>query len=86
MAFVQGQKKSGGRKKGTPNKANAALKDCILGALTAKGGQKYLERIAEEEPVAFCTLIGKVLPMTVAGDAENPLKTVLTVEWAISKE
>jgi hypothetical protein len=84
MAFTRGKPKTGGRQKGTPNKANAALKDSILGALAAKGGQKYLERIAEEEPVAFCGLIGKVLPMTVAGDSENPLKTVVSIEWATS--
>lgn len=85
MPFKPGMKKKGGRSKGTPNKTTAALKDCILGALHAKGGQAYLERIAEDEPQAFCTLIGKVLPMTVAGDADNPIKTILTVEWAGSK-
>ena len=54
----------------------------ILGALDDAGGQAYLERQAEENPTAFLTLIGKVLPMTVAGDAENPLK-VFTVAYVI---
>lgn len=83
MTFQPGKPKTGGRKKGTPNKANSALKECILGALEAKGGQKYLERQATENPVAFLGLIGKVLPMTVAGDAENPLIQKVTISWDV---
>lgn len=62
--------KTGGRKKGTPNKINADLKEMILSALAKKGGCEYLERQAEENPVAFMTLVGKVLPMTVQGSGE----------------
>jgi hypothetical protein len=75
-------KKTGGRKKGTPNKITADIKAMVLGALDAKGGQKYLERQADENPVAFMGLIGKVLPMTVQGDPDAPIKTVLEVRWA----
>lgn len=78
--------KKAGRKKGTPNKISADLKNMILGALSAKGGQKYLERQAEENPNAFLTLVGKVLPMTVQGDAENPIQTTITVQWAGTNE
>lgn len=76
----------GGRKKGTPNRITADLKGMILGALDATGGQKYLEQQAIENPNAFLTLIGKVLPMTIAGDAENPIKTTITVSWAGTSE
>lgn len=62
-----------GRPKGIPNKTTTALKEMILQALDKKGGVEYLERQADENPTAFLTLIGKVLPMTVAGDASNPL-------------
>jgi hypothetical protein len=34
----------------------------VLAALAAKGGQKYLEKQADENPTAFLTLLGKVLP------------------------
>jgi len=57
----------GGRQKGTPNKLSGELKGMILGALDAKGGQAYLERQADENPTAFMTLIGKVLPTTLDG-------------------
>jgi hypothetical protein len=60
-----------GRPKGVPNKANAALKDMILGALDNKGGVKYLERQADENPTAFLSLIGKVLPTTLQGTGEG---------------
>lgn len=65
--------KTGGRKKGTPNKTTAALKDMILGALDKKGGIKYLERQADENPTAFLTLVGKVLPLQVNADVSGSL-------------
>lgn len=52
-----------GRPRGVPNKLNAALKDMILGALSDAGGQAYLLIQAAENPVAFMTLVGKVLPL-----------------------
>jgi hypothetical protein len=66
-----------GRPKGSKNKATKALKDMILGALSDVGGQKYLERQAIENPVAFMSLIGKVLPTTLAGADGGPLRLTL---------
>jgi hypothetical protein len=63
-----------GRPKGAPNKITADVKAMILGALTAKGGQAYLEQQAEKNPIAFMTLLGKVLPMQIAGDPTEPLQ------------
>lgn len=62
MARPKGVAKTGGRVAGTPNRVTKALKDMILGALDDVGGQEYLKRQAEENPVAFMTLLGKVLP------------------------
>jgi hypothetical protein len=70
MAF--GRKKTGGRKRGTPNRITADVKAMILGALAAKGGQAYLEQQADKNPVAFLTLIGKVLPLQVSGEGGGP--------------
>jgi hypothetical protein len=74
--------KTGGRTKGTPNKVTGDLKEMILTALDKKGGVNYLMQQADANPNAFLTLVGKVLPMTVAGDPDAPLKTTITVEWA----
>lgn len=69
----------GGRQKGTPNKTTAALKDAIMNAFNEVGGQSYLAKVAMEDPRTFCTLLGKVLPMQVTGDSDEPIK--LVVEW-----
>lgn len=76
--------KGPGRPKGSKNKTTAALKEAILLAGEAVGGdgkgarglQGYLERVAQEDVKAFCGLLGKVLPMTVAGDPDNPVGVV----------
>lgn len=73
--------KTGGRKKGTPNKTTAALKDAILTAADDchPGGKVgYLKWLAKTNSSAFASLLGKVLPTTLAGDPENPLE--LTVD------
>ncbi|MGB1214847.1 MAG: hypothetical protein ACPG4X_15885 [Pikeienuella sp.] len=60
--------KTGGRKKGTPNKINALLKDEILKAAEnahPDGRIGYLTQQAEENPTAFLTLLGKVIPTQV---------------------
>jgi len=57
-----------GRPKGVPNKSTAAIKDMILNALSKAGGEDYLLRQADENPVAFMGLLGKVLPMQVTGE------------------
>ena len=72
--------KTGGRQKGTPNKINANLRDMILGALLDVGGKEYLSQQARDNPGPFMTLVGKVLPTTLAGDPDSPLKHEHTIE------
>lgn len=62
-----------GRPKGVPNKTTAAVKDMILQALANKGGVEYLERQADENPIAFLTLVGKVLPLDVNANLTGQL-------------
>jgi hypothetical protein len=71
---AKGQAKTGGRRKGTPNRLNADVKAMILGALNAAGGQEYLLQQAEKNPVAFLTLLGKILPLQVTGKDGGPLE------------
>jgi hypothetical protein len=72
-------KKTGGRKAGTPNKVTGALKDMILGALDNAGGMAYLEAQAQQNPNAFLTLVGKVLPLQLGADGAEVKK--LVIEW-----
>lgn len=68
-----------GRPKGLPNKTTQLLKDAILLAAQRAGGDgeegiaRYLEKQAVDNPGPFMALLGKVLPMTVAGDKDNPV-------------
>jgi hypothetical protein len=65
-------KKTGGRVKGTPNKNTTALKDMILQALSNVGGEIYLMEQAKENPTAFMTLVGRVLPLQVKENGDDP--------------
>lgn len=75
-----------GRPKGVPNKNTALLKDAILKAAEQAGGKAglvgYLTTQASENPAAFMTLLGKVLPMQVAGDGGGPIQIILTSDDA----
>lgn len=80
--------KTGGRKKGTPNKSTKALKDAILLAAEAEGMDGrgtdgllgYLRRVAQEDIKAYSALLGRVLPLQVNADVthrEDPIKDLL---------
>lgn len=58
------------------------LREMILQALDEQegGGVEYLKRQAVSSPTAFMTILGKVLPMQIGGDPENPIKVDSTVE------
>jgi hypothetical protein len=53
-----------------PNQITSELREMILGALAAKGGQAYLEQQADENPTAFLTLLGKILPRPIEASLE----------------
>lgn len=54
--------KTGGRKKGDKNHITRELGAMIDGALSQLGGQDWLVKTANDEPVAFLALLGKRLP------------------------
>lgn len=68
-----GQGKPGpGRPKGCANQTTTLLKDAILKAAENAGGKNglvgYLQAQAVENPGPFMALLGKVLPMQIAGE------------------
>jgi hypothetical protein len=82
MTKVEGsRKKTGGRKKGTPNKTTALLKDAILRAAENAGKDEgmvgYLTAQAVLNPGPFMALLGKVLPMQVTGEEGGALQIVV---------
>lgn len=76
-----GKRPGAGRPKGSANKETKQLREMILEALDMKGGAAYLAKQAEETPAAFMSLLGRVLPLQVQGDKENPLLTGLKVTF-----
>jgi len=76
---------SPGRPKGVPNKTTALLKDAILKAAQGAGGggedgmAVYLQQQAKDNPGPFMALLGKVLPMQLVGDPDNPVVTEIVI-------
>ena len=72
--------KTGGRQKGTPNKTTKSAKKAIAEAADRLGGAERLVAWVREEPqnerVFWGTIYPKLLPLQVAGDSENPMRTV----------
>lgn len=77
-----------GRVKGTPNKTTALLKEAILKAAETAGqdgnGKEglvgYCTFLAREEPKAFAQLLGKVMPLQISGDPDNPVRAITRIE------
>lgn len=84
----KGSPKTGGRAKGTPNKMTTQLKEMILEAAELAGNDmggdggtvQYLRTQATLQPAAFMSLLGRVLPMQIAGDEDNPIVTITRIE------
>ena len=61
-----------GKRKGKPNKVTQSLREMILASLDNVGGIAYLSAQAKAQPGPYMALIGKVLPMSVAGADGTP--------------
>lgn len=80
---------SPGRPKGVPNKTTAVLKDAILLAASEVGAdgngkdglQGYLRHIAVEDFKTFAGLLGRVLPLQVTGDPDNPMRVLFNTTY-----
>ena len=48
----------------------------IVGALNDVGGRAYLARQAEKNPNAFMALVGRVLPLNIAGTDGGPVMII----------
>jgi hypothetical protein len=72
-----------GRPPGSLNKTTTKLREAILGAFEAAGGEEgsvgYLKRLAIENSSAFASLLGRVLPTTLqASESDGGAPTTLT--------
>lgn len=82
-----GKRDGAGRKAGSPNKITTELKQTILDALEQshpEGAIGYLKEQAVNNPNAFMTLIGKVLPLSVSGEGKDGSIIIEVVKHAHS--
>jgi len=79
---ITGEKPGPGRPKGSRNKTTTVLKDALLIAAEKAGGKAgvvgYLTEQAKENPAAFMTLLGKVIPLQVTGKDDGPIEVAHT--------
>lgn len=75
------------RPKGSTNHQSKAIKDMVIAALDRVGGEDYFVTQAKENPVAFMTLIGKVIPQDVnhGGQKDNPVVTTQADEALLKR-
>ena len=73
-----GAPKTGGRQAGMPNKLTADVRAMILAALARVGGEEYLVQQARDNPKAFMSLLGRLMPTQVVGKDDTPLLAELS--------
>lgn len=81
-----GARPGAGRKKGVPNKLTGDVKAMILAALDEAGGKDYLVKQSADNPTAFMTLVGKVLPMQLTGADGGPIKAEVDLSTLSSEQ
>lgn len=69
-----------GRPKGALNKINSDIKAMIHGALEDLGGQEWMKLKAEENPVAFFSLVSKLIPSQVNAEVTGHI-TMTHEQW-----
>ena len=72
-------RKTGGRVSGSTNKL-PTLREMGMQALANKGGIGWLEKLADEYPVAFAGFLGKIMPLQIkegGGEIRMPKPVVV---------
>ena len=74
-----------GRPKGAQNKNTAAVKDMLMNALEQLNGSDYFLEQARENPAAFMSLVGKLIPTEVknqlTGADNGPIQHAIKVKF-----
>ena len=61
-AFQNRVSKNMPRPKGSKNKATIKIKTALTNAFEKAGGEKYLLKVAKNDPKTFCGLLAKIVP------------------------
>lgn len=68
------RQKTGGRKKGTPNKLSSTVKDNVIAVFDDIGGREDMAEWAKDNRTEFYKLYAKLLPTEVTGKDGGPIK------------
>lgn len=80
-----GTPKTGGRKKGTPNKLTASAKEAFAHAFEQIGGGGALAEWAQENRTEFYKLFARLIPTEIGGVDGEPILHHHKVEWVNGK-
>ena len=75
-----------GRKKGSENKIPKSVKEMILAALDELGGEEYLISQGRENPVAFMSLLGRIIPNEIRVDNQPTFQFVNALPPTLSEK
>ena len=67
-----------GRPKGAVNKLTKTIREAVEQSFAKVGGADYLAQMAVDQPVAYMTLLGKVLPQQI--EASGTFTTITEVK------
>lgn len=84
MATKIGPNSGKGRPKGAANKTTRILREAVLLAAEAAGGKEGLEGFLKQQAkkknnAPFMALMGKILPLQIAGDKDNPVEVITKI-------
>ncbi len=71
--FQEGRAKTGGRKKGTPNKTPGRVAEALQSAFEGVGGEEALIEYAKDDPAGFYKLYAKMLPSKIEAEHTGDL-------------
>ena len=81
--FKRGRRKTGGRRRGIPNRNTRVLREAVLLAAAAAGSEKgrnglflYLKKVAKKQPAIFMPVLARLLPLQV--ESQQTSKTEVT--------
>ena len=77
----QKKPKTGGRRKGTPNKVTATARENIIAVFTRLGGTAAMAEWARENPTEFYKLYARLIPAQAQLDVFS-LERVIEDSWA----
>jgi len=66
-----------GRPKGSVNKLTKDIKEAVIAAFDKAGGIEYLVTQSRENPQAFMSLIGRIIPTQLNGKLDGKLKVIV---------